>query len=64
MKQTKIFVLLLLCSVLFGGCTPRVEVTPSDKPITINLNVKIDHDVRIRVEKDLEEVISKDSDLF
>ncbi len=47
-----------------GACTPRVEVAPSDKPITINLNVKIDHEIRLKVEKDLDEVISNDSGLF
>lgn len=47
-----------------AGCTPRVEVVPPDKPITINMNVKIDHEVKVRVERDLDEVISKDSELF
>jgi hypothetical protein len=47
-----------------GGCTPRVEVMPSDKPITINLNVKIDHEIRVRVEKELQEVLSDKSGLF
>ena len=51
----------LLC---FGACTPRVEVVAPDKPITINMNIKIDHEVKIRVEKDLDEVIGKDSKLF
>lgn len=46
------------------GCTPRVEVTPSDKPITINLNVKIDHEIRVKVDKDLDEVLSNKSGLF
>lgn len=49
---------------ILGACAPRVEVAPSDKPITINLNVKIDHEIRLKVEKDLDEVISKDSGLF
>ncbi len=47
-----------------GGCTPRVEVVAPDKPITINLNVKIDHEIRVRVEKELKEVLSEKSDLF
>lgn len=47
-----------------GACAPRVEVAPSDKPITINLNVKIDHEIRLKVKKDLDEIISKDSGLF
>ena len=47
-----------------GGCTPRVEVVPSDKPITINLNVKIDHEIRVKIEKELQEVLSEKSGLF
>jgi hypothetical protein len=50
--------------ITIGACTPRVEVTASDKPITINLNVKIDHEIRVKVDKDLDEVLSKDSGLF
>ena len=46
------------------GCTPRVEVVPSDKPITINLNVKIDHEIRIKIEKELQEVLSEKTGLF
>ena len=46
------------------GCTPRVEVVPSDKPITINLNVKIDHEIRIKIEKELQEALSEKSGLF
>lgn len=47
-----------------AGCTPRVEVSASDKPITINLNVKIDHEIRVKVDKDLDQVLSKKSGLF
>jgi hypothetical protein len=35
-----------------------------DKPITINLNVKIDHEIRVKVDKELDEVLSQDSGLF
>jgi hypothetical protein len=47
-----------------AACTPRVELAPSSEPITINLNVKIEHEIRVKVEKDLEDVLSKDSGLF
>ena len=50
--------------VALGACTPRVEVAAPDKPITINLNVKIDHEIRIKVDKDLDKVLSDDSGLF
>ena len=45
------------------GCTPKVEVSASD-PITINLNVKIEHEIRVKVEKELEDVFNEDSGLF
>lgn len=58
--------MLVVTGLLFGagGCTPRVEVVASDKPITINLNVKIDHEIRVKVDKELDEVISSKSGLF
>lgn len=56
--------LLLSFSLLVVGCTPKVEVVPPEKPITINLNVKIDHEIRVKVEKELDEVLSEDSKLF
>jgi hypothetical protein len=46
------------------GCTPRVEVAPPEKPITINLNVKIDHEIRVKVDKELDQVLSDKSGLF
>jgi hypothetical protein len=50
--------------VALGACTPRVEVAAPDKPITINLNVKIDHEIRVKVDKELDKVLSDDSGLF
>ena len=56
----------MLAGALVGleACTPRIEVAPSDKPITINLNVKIDHEVRVKVDKELDQVLSDKSGLF
>ena len=50
--------------VVTGACTPRVEVAAPDKPITINLNVKIDHQIRVKVDKELDQVLSDKSGLF
>jgi hypothetical protein len=49
---------------LAGGCTPTVQLAAPDKPITINLNVKIDQEVRVRIDKELEDLIAKNPDLF
>lgn len=57
-----------LCILITGlivavGCTPTVKVA-TDEPITINLNVNIKHEILIKVDKDLDNVFSKDSGLF
>ena len=49
---------------LLAACTPRVEVAMPDKPITINLNGKIEHEVRVRVEKDLENLFEQQDGIF
>lgn len=54
-----ITLLLAVCA-----CTPRVEMAASEKPITINLNLKIDHEIRLKVDKDLDQVLSNDSGLL
>jgi YnbE-like lipoprotein len=50
--------------LMFSGCTPRIEVAAPEKPITINLNVKIDHEIRVKVDKELDQVLSSQSGLF
>ncbi|WP_034388818.1 YnbE family lipoprotein [Hellea balneolensis] len=46
------------------ACAPTVKIEPSDKPIVINLNVKIDQEVRVRLDKDVEDLIANNPDLF
>ncbi|MDB4521869.1 YnbE family lipoprotein [Gammaproteobacteria bacterium] len=61
-----------LIKILFGsllllaaaGCTPTVKVAAPDEPITINLNVKVEHEIRVKIDKDLDEIMTKDSGLF
>lgn len=47
-----------------AGCTPRIEVAPPTEPITINMNVKIEHEIRVRVEKDLETLFQAQPGIF
>lgn len=46
------------------GCAPTVKVEAPEKPIEINLNVKIDHEIRVKVEKDIDELLAENKDLF
>jgi hypothetical protein len=43
--------LLLMAAALAVACTPKVELAAPKEPITINLNIKLDADVRLRVEE-------------
>jgi hypothetical protein len=59
---------LVLCSFLLllvaAACTPTVQVNAPQEPITINLNVKIEHEIRVKVDKELDDLFSEDSELF
>jgi len=49
-----------MAPALAVACTPKVELAAPKEPITINLNIKLDADVRLRVEeKAKEDVQSK-----
>lgn len=54
----------LLASSLLIGCIPRIEVAAPKEPITINMNVKIEHEIHIKVDKDVESLLKSRSDLF
>ncbi len=56
--------LVLLGSLLLGGCTPTVQLAAPSEPITINLNVRIEHEIRVKVDKELDDVFAQNSDLF
>ncbi len=55
---------ILLLAALASACTPRVELAVPNEPININLNVKIEHEIYIRVDKQLDSIINQDSGLF
>lgn len=54
----------VLMTMLLAGCTPRIEIAASKEPITINMKVKIEHEIHIKVDKDVEELLKSRSDLF
>lgn len=46
------------------ACQPTVKIEPPDKPIVINLNIKIEHEIRIKVEKSVEDLLRTEEGLF
>ena len=51
-------------TLLLSACTPTVQVAAPKEPITINLNVKIEHEIYVKVDRALDDVISESSGLF
>jgi hypothetical protein len=47
-----------------GACQPTVKVEAPEKPIVINLNVKIEQEVRVKIEEQARDDISKNPDIF
>jgi hypothetical protein len=54
-------ILLALASAL-AGCA-RVQLQAPKEPIVINLNVKIEQEVRVKVDRELEQLLDNE-DLF
>lgn len=54
----------LLLGLLTTGCTPTVQLAMPNEPININLNVKIEHEIYIKVDKALDSMFSESSGLF
>lgn len=48
---------------LMAACTPTVQLAAPNEPITVNLNVKIQHEIYVKVDKDVDELFS-DKGLF
>lgn len=48
---------------LLIACTPTVKIE-ADKPITINMNVKVDQEVTVKVSKDVDTAITKNPTIF
>ncbi len=55
---------LMAGALLLAGCAPTVRLEAPDKPIEINLNIKIEQEVRVKIENDVEELLSDAEELF
>lgn len=50
-------------AIAVAGCIP-VQIQAPDEPIEINLNVNIRQEVIVRLERDAEELLQQNEDLF
>jgi hypothetical protein len=49
---------------VLATCTPTVKIEAPKDPIVINLNVKIQQEVRVKVEKDVDTLLQDNPNLF
>ena len=55
---------LVLALALTAACEPTVRVEAPKDPITINLNVRIDAEVKVKLEEQAEEDIRNAPEIF
>lgn len=60
MKKEAIFA-AGLAGLALGGC---IQVRAPDKPIEINLNVKVQQEVVVRLQRDAKDLIQNNPELF
>ncbi|TBW58448.1 YnbE family lipoprotein [Marinobacter halodurans] len=53
----------VVLGLMAAACTPTVKMEAPKEPITVNLNVKIQHEIYVKVDKDVE-ALFEDEGLF
>ena len=53
-----------LAVLVASACTPTVRVEAPREPITINLNIKLDANVRLKLEESAKSDIKKNPEIF
>jgi hypothetical protein len=61
MRGARLVAIAVLATI---GCSPVVRVEAPREPITINLNIKLDADVRVKLEDQAKKDVAKNPDIF
>jgi hypothetical protein len=54
----------LFLALALAACTHRVQVEAPKDPIVINLNVRIEQEVRVKVDREVEDLLAENPELF
>lgn len=55
---------MIMLAVGLVSCAPTVKVEAPDKPIEINLNVKIEQEVRVKIERQVDDLLEDKPGIF
>ena len=64
LARVRFMILAALWIASLAACTPKVQLEAPKEPITINLNVKIEHEIRVKVYQERENLFEEDDDIF
>ncbi|KUJ81650.1 YnbE family lipoprotein [Microbulbifer flavimaris] len=64
MTGTRLLPPLLIAALFTAACTPTVAVQAPSEPITVNLNVKIEHEIRVKVDRELDDLFDDKEGIF
>jgi len=53
-----------LLATLVPACTHHVKIEPSEKPFVVNLNVKIDHEVKLEIEEKNQDLLGLEDEVL
>ncbi len=62
--KTRRLLIVAAAFAVLAACEPTVKIQMPTEPITINLNIKLDADVRVRLEEQAVQDIDKNKDIF
>jgi lipoprotein NlpI len=54
----------LIVALALAACQHKVQVEAPKDPIVINLNVKIEQEVRVKVDSEVEDLLADNPELF
>ncbi|OEY65360.1 YnbE family lipoprotein [Marinobacter sp. X15-166B] len=50
----------VVLALLMVACTPTVQMAAPKEPITVNLNVKIQHEIYVKVDKEVDALFDEE----
>ncbi len=55
---------MLAVVMALSACTSLTLKGDAEKPIVVNLNIKIDQEVRVKLDREIEDLIAQNPDIF
>lgn len=49
---------------VLAACSPTVKIEAPAEPIEINVNVRIEQEVRVKIDRELDTLFEEDDDIF